>query len=192
MIEGRDLKGWLLAAHPRYPLASLRQTVMLVTDQSIAGCIGIIVNRPMTNGMDFSNVMYNAGIEASVDEPLYSGGPETPHRVFMLHTMDWFSSTTQSLAPNIGLSKDISVLSAIAENRGPEQFRAFSGYISWSPGQLEGEISGRTPWSPSHSWIGMPATPELLFDVEPHEQWARIIELASQIQVQNWFNLFLD
>lgn len=184
--------GWLLAAHPRYPHELLQKTVVLVTAQGTEGSVGIIVNRPMSNGMDFSNVMHNAGIDVDLDEPLYSGGPDAPHRVFMLHSMDWSSPTTTPIAETIGLSKDVTVLSAIAAGVGPEQFRAYAGYISWGPGQLEGEISGKNPWAPHYSWIGMPATSKLLFDTDPHEQWARIIELAGQIQVQNWFNLFLD
>jgi putative AlgH/UPF0301 family transcriptional regulator len=87
----------------------------------------------------------------------------------------------------IGVSKDISVLTALANNEGPEYFRTIAGYTKWLPGHLDGEIIGEDPWSINHSWTFIPADVNTLFGLDDIDQWHRVISESGRIQVSHWF-----
>ena len=186
MIE-QNYKGHLLAAHPRRHDPILRRGVMLILDHDSTGAIGLQINKPFTNDITFETVMQNVGMKLTEDQPLYNGGPEGTNRIHVIHTMDWHSPSTVRVNDKIGVSHDLSVLAAISQHEGPEYFRVCAGFTRWLPGHLEGEVLGETPWSINHSWSSKVADAETLFGLDDIDQWHKVIDDSSKIQIANWF-----
>jgi putative AlgH/UPF0301 family transcriptional regulator len=160
---------------------------MLILDHDSTGAIGLQINKPFSNEVSFDIVMQNVGLHTDRDQPLYNGGPEATNRIHVIHSMDWFSPTTIKLSDTIGVSNDMSILAAISENQGPENFRVVAGYTKWLPGHLEGELAGEAPWSINHIWTFMPPDAEILFGLDDIDQWHKIIAESGRLQIANWF-----
>jgi putative transcriptional regulator len=138
MIE-QNYQGYLLAAHPKRQDPILRRGVMLILDHDQTGAIGLQINKPFTNEVSFQTVMKNVGLSVDQDQPLYNGGIESTNRIHVIHSLDWYSPTTVKVTDYIGVSNDISVLTAISNNEGPDYFRVCAGFTRWMPRHLEGE-----------------------------------------------------
>ena len=187
MIE-QNYQGYLLASHPKRVDPYLRRSTMLIMEHGTAGAIGLQINKNYSN-LTLKSVMENIGLSLpnSQDYPLYNGGPIHTNRIHVIHTLDWFSSTTVKINDKIGVSKDISILTALAKNEGPEHFRTIAGYTKWLPGHLDGEILGEDPWSINHTWTFIPADINTLFGLVDIDQWHRVISESGRLQVSHWF-----
>lgn len=182
-----ELIGKLLVAHPLYPEGSMKKSVMLMINQgSVLGNIGICINKPFV-GVDFNVVMLNAGLNGDFDELLYKGGDNNENRVYVVHSLDWSSPSTVHLNDQIGVSTDLSILAALSQGQGPEYFRACAGYHRWDKNQLEGELSGKDPWSSVHMWSQVPSSIELVFDLDWENQWKNLIACSANLVVNSWF-----
>jgi putative transcriptional regulator len=186
MIE-QNYQGYLLAAHPKRQDPILRRGVMLILDHDQTGAIGLQINKPFTNEVSFQTVMKNVGLSVDQDQPLYNGGIESTNRIHVIHSLDWYSPTTVKVTDYIGVSNDISVLTAISNNEGPDYFRVCAGFTRWMPRHLEGEVVGEEPWTINQSWSFIPATLESVFTLDDIDQWHKVIGESSRQQVASWF-----
>ena len=186
MIE-QNYTGYLLAAHPKRTDPILRRGTMLIIDHDASGAIGLQINKPYVSNVTLNSVMRNVELNVENDQALYNGGPESTNRIHIIHTLDWFSPTTNKITDQIGISSDLSVLSAISQDEGPSYFRAVAGFTRWLPGHIEGEILGEDPWTINHSWSFTPAEPEIVFGYTDIDQWHKVITDSSRQQVANWF-----
>jgi hypothetical protein len=186
MIE-QNYTGYLLASHPKRVDASLRRSTILIIDHDASGAIGLQINKQFISNISLNSVMQNVGLISSNDQPLFNGGSESSNRIHIIHTLDWFSPTTNRLNESIGISSDISVLTAISKDEGPSQLRAVAGFTRWLPGHLEGEILGESPWNINQSWSFITANSETLFGYTDIDQWHKVITDSSRQQVANWF-----
>ena len=162
---------------------------MLVIEHDTDGALGFQINRPFKNGALFSNVMSNLGLDYSFDIPLYVGGQESLNQIYIVHTMDWYSSSTRRIAPDIGLSNDYSVLIAISQNQGPNLFRPIAGFSQWGEGHLDGEMSGKHPWTLGHTWSSTKVTVDLMFESDGDNQWKNVIAESAKDNINKWFSL---
>ena len=185
MID-QKFKGYVLAAHPRRQEPVLRRGVILVIDHDDTGAIGLQINKPFTNDITFATVMHNVGLTTDIDQPLYNGGPESSNRIHVIHSLDWYSPTTIKVTDTIGVSNDVSVLTAISENEGPEHFRVVAGFARWLPKHLDGEIAGTDPWHITQSWSYAPADLETVFSGDDIDQWHTVIDKSSRLQTATW------
>lgn len=168
------LTGNLLVAQPRNQEGHFAKSVVLIAQHSMNGAWGVVVNKP-ARAINMQAIMTAAGIEASSSEVIYVGGPVEPTRVHVIHTLDWHSSSTLRITDSIGITGDLTVLTAIAAGEGPSLYKAGVGLSVWSAGQLDGEMSGKHPWTPAHQWLTTPATAELCLTGSGEEQWQRAI-----------------
>lgn len=183
----QNYRGYLLAAHPKKTDLNFKKSAMLILNHDESGAIGLQVNKPFSNGISFDTVMSNMGLTANRDQPLYNGGAEANNRIHVVHSLDWYSSGTSKITDKIGVSNDISVLTAISENEGPDYFKVIAGYTRWLPGHLDGEIIGEDPWNINHSWTFVPATVDILFGLTDIDQWHKIISESGRMQISTWF-----
>ncbi len=82
----------------------------------------------------------------------------------MLHTPEGAFESTVSVSPDIQLTLSRDVLDSMAAGSGPDRSLVALGYAGWEPGQLETEMLENT-------WLSVPATPELIFDVPFEDRW---------------------
>lgn len=186
MSTSESLAGQLIVAPPKNQEGHFSKTVVLVAQHGLSGAWGVVVNRPAKT-VTMQAIMSAAGIEYGGNETVYIGGPVEPTRVHVVHSLDWSSSTTMRVTDDIGITGDMSILSAIAAGEGPRLYRAGIGLSVWSAGQLDGEMSGLEPWTPSHQWLTVPSSIDLCLTGGGEEQWQRAINECVNRRIASLF-----
>jgi putative transcriptional regulator len=160
------LQNQLLVAMPGMADPNFSDTVTLICEYNREGALGIIINRPLTlklgglfEQLDVRHV--NSAIAAG---PVVHGGPVARERGFVLHNSGYQYESSVTVSPDIQLTLSRDVLDALAAGDGPDKSLVALGYAGWEPGQLEAEILANT-------WLNVPATPEIIFDVPFADRW---------------------
>jgi putative transcriptional regulator len=151
--------GSFLIARPVLRDAHFVQTVVLVLAHNEDGAFGLVVNRPLrVNGLEF---------------PVYQGGPCPAPGLFLLHGhKEWLpdeDGPPGGLGPRVAPGIYLGDATSLDRVRQPDEgealrFRVFKGYSGWGGGQLESELH-------AGAWAVVPASSDLLFDVDPEELW---------------------
>jgi putative transcriptional regulator len=190
----KSLAGNILVAQPKSTNGHFQKSVVLVAQHGPAGAWGVVCNKE-SHAIKMENIMAAAGVEFDLAEwkrhgrpyPVYLGGPVEQTRVHVIHSMDWFAPSTIQITPDIGITGEMSVLAALAEDQGPKIWRAGVGLAVWSAGQLDGEQSGIAPWTPDHQWLTCAATTELVLTGGGDEQWQRAIDACVTNKIAELF-----
>ena len=174
MDNGTSFHNQLLIAMPGMDDPNFSSTVTLVCEHSDNGALGIVINRPLSLNVAglFEQLSLENADETIGRAPVLHGGPVAPDRGFVLHRPDTTFQSTVDVSPDIQLTLSRDVLDSMAAGEGPEQSLVALGYAGWEPGQLENEILHNT-------WLTVPATPELIFDVPFDERWSSAAEVMG-------------
>lgn len=159
------LAGQLLVATPVIDNGCFKQSVVYVFAHTEEGAMGVIVNQPIER-LDISQLL-DSKPEPKVpcELSVYFGGPVERARGFILHSTDYIRDFTLAQAGDVAVTASNAILEDIVAGRGPRSAVLAVGYAGWSAGQLESEIEG-------NSWITVPGSAALVFDVEPELRWA--------------------
>lgn len=185
-----NYQGRLLIAPPKLQSGFFEKGVVLMVKHSDKGAWGVLLNRPIASSKcDLADIFDHVGMDNSygVNAPLYVGGPVSRSRVCIIHSNDWCSASTIEITPELSLTTDISVLSALASFAGPSKFKVYTGVSAWSAGQLEGEMLGEAPWTPVHSWLSCPASENIVLDMDGEDQWTYSLAAAVTQEVKELF-----
>lgn len=165
-IQG-SLSNQLLIAMPGMADPNFNSTVTLVCEHNANGALGIIINRPMNMNLGglFDQLDLNDADNAVAQYPVLDGGPVARDKGFVLHDPGETFDSSVSVSPDIQLTLSRDVLDAMASGNGPGQSLVALGYAGWDTGQLEQEMLDNT-------WLTVPSTPEILFDVPFNERWS--------------------
>jgi putative transcriptional regulator len=160
-----SLRGQLIVASPKLGDPNFARTVVLITEHSDEGAMGIVLNRPATTTVADATPELVELVEP--EEGVYVGGPVQQSAVIVLAE---FGDPTDAAVPvfdRIGF---------IAAGTDPEELartvdraRVFAGFAGWSPGQLEGELE-------RDDWILAPALPDDVFAQAPAGLWKDVLE----------------
>jgi len=194
MTIKNSMAGNVLIAQPKNTNSHFEKSVILIAQHGPAGAWGVVVNKE-AKAVSIENVMAAAGIQIDPkllripgkNGPIFIGGPVEQTRVHVVHTMDWFSSSTIEITPNLGITGEMSILASIARDEGPEMWRIGIGLAAWAAGQLDGEMSGIAPWTENHKWLTTPATTDLVLAGAGDEQWQRCINECVSNTVSSLF-----
>ena len=104
--------------------------------------------------------------------PIYCGGPVDLQRMFLLHTLGETLGSSTEVLPGVYVGADLEKIIEYIEKGGEMdgKLRFFLGYCGWSPGQLGGEIEGKT-WAVN----SLPQTQNLLKD-KGYSFWTREVK----------------
>jgi putative transcriptional regulator len=171
MDPANSLSNQLLIAMPGMLDPNFNSTVTLVCEHNDEGALGIVINRP--TGLNLAGLFQQLAVE-DVDEqaanaPVLDGGPVARDRGFVLHSPVGDYESTVSVSADIQLTLSRDVLDSLAAGSGPEHSIVALGYAGWEPGQLEAEMLHNT-------WLTVPATPELIFELPFEDRWAGAAE----------------
>lgn len=163
----------LLIAMPGMLDPNFSSTVTLICEHNDEGALGIVINRPMNLKLGglFEQLDVEEADAAAAERPVFDGGPVARERGFVLHNPEARFESSVAVSPQIQLTLSRDVLESIAAGKGPSKSLVALGYAGWQPGQLEAEMLANT-------WLNVPATPEIVFDVPYTERWisaARIL-----------------
>jgi putative transcriptional regulator len=185
MKESTNLAGHILISQPKCEDPYFSKGVVIVGKHGPQGSWGLMVNKPASN-ITLDNITRSVGIMCNKQDKVYTGGPVDTTRVYILHSLDWQTSSTIDITSDIGITGDMSILAAISQNQGPALFRACIGMASWGPGQLDAEFKGEAPWKSQNRWLDAPATIEAVFNLNEDEQWQRCIEIVAHNKIASW------
>lgn len=164
----RSLSNQLLIAMPGMPDPNFNSTVTLICEHNDEGALGIVINRPLELKLGglFKQLALTDADAIVANRPVMSGGPVARERGFVLHNPGTEYESSMSVSESIQLTLSRDVLDSLAAGKGPDRSLVALGYAGWEPGQLEAEMLANT-------WLSVPASPEIVFDVPFADRWYR-------------------
>lgn len=168
---GRDyLAGKLLIAMPNMTDPRFEKSVVLMVSHDERHAMGVVVNKPLAD-IELGDLLEQLSIdprEGSGGEPVFYGGPVQTDRGLVVHSLDYKSSQTMKVGPDIGVTASKNILVDIggvaAKRRAPERYLLAIGHAGWGAGQLESEIA-------FNAWCHSDADPALIFGGEANNLW---------------------
>ena len=171
----------ILISHPTCPKESLfhNTVIYLYQDKPNQGSLGFILNKPSKfTVQDICNDK-NIQFTSPLCPPIYHGGPVNQQSLLMLHSNVWNSQNTVQVSQSLSITSDNFMLEKIGFNDQPAYWKMVGGLCGWAPGQLQAELSGKTPYHPSQSWLIADANDDLLFNQSGKTAWDTAFELCS-------------
>ena len=161
-----NLKGQLLLAMPRMEDTRFARSVILICSHGDEGCMGFILNQPISTPK-FPEILEELDIDiksdvAGEDVQVFCGGPVEQGRGFVLHSLDYSSSSSARVDDLGAVTATLDVLRKLVSEEPPIDYIMMLGYAGWAEGQLEEEIA-------QNGWLTMPATRKIVFQT-PHDQ----------------------
>lgn len=174
------MQGKLLVASPKLDTGIFARTVVLVTEHSVNGTVGVVINRP--SGTTVSNLMQQLGITdiSTYQDLILMGGPIRERNISLLHTNEWYSASTHIINDQFSISNDQFMLEKLVMHNTPDEWIMLAGSSGWAPGQLQKEID-------NDLWLTLDANPAIIFSSKKEELWNIAIEIYSQTMVEEFF-----
>jgi putative transcriptional regulator len=158
------LRGKLLIASPALADPNFDRTVVLVTEHTDAGAMGLVLNRPSETTVADAVPMLLDVVDGG--EAVHVGGPVEPAAVVVLAEFDDPSEAAALVQDDLGfLPGDGDPGLFTASTR---RVRVFAGYSGWSPGQLEAEVE-------AEAWIVADSETDDVFAVEANDLWSVVL-----------------
>ncbi len=170
-----NLTNHFLVAMPGMKDPYFQNSVIYVCEHNEDGAMGLMINAPVdiTVGNMLKQVevqpVHPRLFEASLDRPVYNGGPISEDRGFILHKpKDYYESSVQ-MTDDLAVTTSRDILSVLGTEAEPSDYLVALGYSGWSAGQLESELV-------ENSWLTIEATPEIIFNTPINERWKEAVE----------------
>ena len=166
MSSDGTLTNQLLIAMPGMLDPNFSTTVTLICEHNEEGALGIVINRPLDLKLGglFEQLEVEDPDPRAANSPVVMGGPVGPERGFVLHNPGGQYENSLAVSSEICLTLSRDIIDAMASGKGPGKSLVALGYAGWEPGQLEDEML-------ANSWLNVPATPEIVFDIPFSERW---------------------
>ena len=173
-----NLLGNLLISPPAVKGNFWHKTVIMVTEHSHQGSVGLVLNkRSDLSLIDFGKQL---GFRINIPGYLYIGGPINSQNLTMLHSKEWMCSNTMQVTPEFSISSAADVLPRLATNDTPIYWRLFLGLCGWGPNQLLGEINGSPPWRKETSWCLANPSYDIVFESDQKDQWCKSLDKSAE------------
>jgi putative transcriptional regulator len=171
--------GSLLVAHPAHADKSARKHVVLITESTKLGTMGLTLNQP--NQHHLSDLLLEKGFNWPLSDTLYTGGYYNPGSLVLLHSSEWSSSSTMPIANDWAISSDVLMLEKLEQYNTPNDYRIFLGCAGWKSHELSIELNDRAP-----QWIVMYNPSTSLIMADPEDQWDLALMECSHNAVDSW------
>ncbi len=161
------MKGCFLVATPALSDPNFARAVILICDYGKEGCMGLIVNRPLS--LELSEILPE-GFESPHGKPgIHQGGPVQPDHLLFLHGIPQSGLDDHPVCEGVYLGGDPEILKRVlAGTKAPGFLRCYLGYAGWAAGQLEAEMK-------QGAWLLRPARAQDVFGADTETLWARMI-----------------
>ena len=169
-----SLSNQLLIAMPGMADPNFNSTVTLICEHNAEGALGIVINRPMSLNLGglLAQLQLDQADKSAASSPVLDGGPVGRERGFVLHNPQAEFESSVAVSADIQLTLSRDVLDAMAAGSGPDKSVVALGYAGWESGQLEQEMLQNT-------WLNVPASPEIIFDVPFNDRWSVAAEIIG-------------
>jgi putative transcriptional regulator len=154
--------GQLLVAARGLADPNFERSVVLLVEHGAEGSLGLVINRP--TGVPLSRLFPEERALQRQDGILYAGGPVAAGRFLLLLRAPRRPEEARPVFADVYLGWAPAIL---RDSRGVSEFRLYSGYAGWAPGQLESEIA-------RGDWRLLPAETPLVFGEHPERVWEEL------------------
>ncbi len=159
-----SLQGCLLVASPALLDPNFRRAVVLVTEHTAEGAMGLVLNRPAPIAV--ADAVPHLARLVEDGAFVHVGGPVQRDAVVALAELDDLSRAAAVALDGIGFLPADADPDALAGSVG--RVRVYAGYSGWGQGQLESELA-------ESAWIVATAETEDVFTSEADELWTTVL-----------------
>lgn len=177
----------MLVASPQLLDPNFRHTIVLLTQESVDGAMGWVINRRADVTMAEVLTQLEFSSKLHPDSPVYWGGPVSPGSGFVLYSGEPIlpDPTRMQLAHDLSVSCSRTTLEWIVKMETPPWFMLCLGYAGWNPGQLDAEIE-------RGGWISFEYDSSLLFGTPEAVRWEHAIAKLGVAREQIWMHAVID
>ena len=163
-------KGVLLVAVRGLPDPNFAETVVILTDYSRRGAMGLVINRPGTKRI--AELLPQWKQMRTRADRVFIGGPVEGDAVIALAHSEARPDEARSVIDKVWLLNTRTALESAIAAKIP--VRLFAGYAGWAAGQLDSEIE-------AGAWKVLPANAQLVFEKDPATVWEFLIMRTEAI-----------
>jgi len=175
LITRQPSKGMFLVATRAINDPIFGKTVIFLIDHSWHGTTGIIINKPTEIRLD--QIFPEIPEAKATERKLYIGGPVERKRVFILIYSEQKPDLALRVIDNVYVSSNKETARKLFTGDTPaKDFRVYTGYAGWAPGQLSDEIL-------RGSWYLADADVDIIFSSSPENIWQELINRISDIRM---------
>ncbi|MCL4290249.1 MAG: YqgE/AlgH family protein [Thermoleophilia bacterium] len=165
MADGvESLQGCLLVASPALLDPNFRRAVVLVTEHTAEGAMGLVLNRPAPIAV--ADAVPHLACLVEEGAFVHVGGPVRRDAVVALAELDDLSQAAAVALDGIAFLPADADPDALARSVG--RVRVYAGYSGWGQGQLESELA-------ESAWIVVSAEPADVFYADADGLWAAVL-----------------
>jgi putative transcriptional regulator len=166
-----NLTGQFLIAMPAMTDPYFSKTVTYICTHNQDGAMGVIINR--SADISIAALLKQIKVETAsaplLNKIVHFGGPVQIERGFILHEPNAEYDSTIVVNRAVALTTSRDILTASAEEKGPQKMLIALGYAGWTAGQLEHEVS-------QNAWLSLEIDSEsdihaLIFDKTDNEKF---------------------
>jgi putative AlgH/UPF0301 family transcriptional regulator len=185
-MKKKKYSGQLLIANPSNPQDELSRSVLLLVTHTENLAIALQINSPHQEAL-LKDISQGMGIPYDGYDPLYYGGNISVNKIHVVHSLDWRGMGTVPLTKELGITQDISILTAISQDQGPYYYKACTGYWLWEDGRLDEMLDPRSVQPRElYRWETLPANLENVFEIDSEEMWEICLEKAAKHKIDSW------
>jgi putative transcriptional regulator len=160
-----SLRGKLILAGPMLKDPNFDRTVVLITEHTEEGAMGLVLNRP--SDATIGDAVPDLTWVADADDTVYVGGPVAPNGVIVL--AEW----TDPRKAVVLVDDDVGFVPGDADDPDAlataiRRARVYAGHAGWGPGQLEDELA-------EEAWIVEAPRREELFSDDAEGLWPAVL-----------------
>ena len=160
-----SLRGKLILAGPMLKDPNFDRTVVLITEHTEEGAMGLVLNRP--SDATIGDAVPDLTWVADADDTVYVGGPVAPNGVIVL--AEW----TDPRQAVVLVDDDVGFVPGDADDPDAlttaiRRARVYAGHAGWGPGQLEDELA-------EEAWIVEAPRREELFSDDAEGLWPAVL-----------------
>ena len=159
-----SLRGKLLLAGPLLKDPNFDRTVVLITEHTEEGAMGLVLNRP--SDAPVADAVPDLGWVTGGEDIVYVGGPVAPNGVIVLAEWDDPAHAVVLVEDDLGFVPGDADGDALAG--AVRRARVYAGHAGWGPGQLEAELE-------EEAWIVETPLREELFSDDAEGLWAAVL-----------------
>ena len=176
-----SLQGKCLVATPKLNHTMWEESVIYIVEHDeINGAMGFVLNRPSRSTTQKIFDQLHILSYPNHSDVLYLGGPVRENNIYMIHSGNWYSASTQPVDSRLSWSYDDFMIEKMAMHDEPDEWNMYAGCASWHSGQLESELV-------DGSWLTIDASPAIIFSSKKSQLWPICVEIYGQTMIDEHF-----
>lgn len=157
------------------------RSVTYLCEHNDQGAMGLVINQPAQMTVNellkqIDTIEVKPDILSTLEGIVYTGGPVSPERGFVLHTPQRGWSSSMKLSDSLMVTTSRDILESLGTLEAPDNYLVTLGYAGWSAGQLEDELA-------QNSWLTVPADDNLIFEVPVEKRWEAAL---ARLGIHSW------